>query len=432
MKRFIAIAILLFTGFKEAKAQQVLTLNEAINIALQKSLGIQIARNSFEAAQVSNHLSMAGAYPTVNATGSSNESLININQKLNNGTETNRKGSPSNASSLGVTGSMLLFNGFRVYATKSRLEALEKQSQQQIIVQIQNVIADVMINYYNIVRQQTLMQTLQQSIDVTVKRKEIVDVRKSVGLANNADTYQAQIDLNASLQDLRSQELVVAQAKADLMNLLAQTADSSFTIRDTIIVDSTVNFDFVKTNIQQNPELLSAGEQIRINQAIEREVASARYPSVFLNAGANYSRSQNAAGLTLLNQSFGPFVGLSLQVPIFNAATRRRQQVAEIDTRNASLSHQSVYNNLETSAVKSWQAYQNNLQRIQTERENYKLAGDLLQLTLERYRLSQATIIEVREAQRSFIDAGYRLVNLAFEAKSAEIELKRLSSKLGV
>jgi outer membrane protein len=38
----------------------------------------------------------------------------------------------------------------------------------------------------------------------------------------------------------------------------------------------------------------------------------------------------------------------------------------------------------------------------------------------------------VREAQRSFIDAGYRLVNLAFEAKSAEIELKRLSSKLGV
>jgi outer membrane protein len=432
MKRFIVIAVLLFTGLREAKAQETLTLNEAINIALQKSLGIQIARNSYEAAQVSNHLSMAGAYPTVNATGNSNESLININQKLNNGTETNRKGSPSNASNMGVTGSVLLFNGFRVYATKSRLEALEKQSQQEIVVQIQNVVASVMVNYYNIVRQQTLMQTLQQSIDVTRKRKEIVDVRQSVGLANNADTYQAQIDLNASLQDLRSQQLVVAQAKADLMNLLAQTADSSFAIRDTIIVDSTVNFDFVKTNIQQNAEFISAGEQIRINQAIEREVASARYPSVSLNAGANYSRSQSAAGLTLLNQSFGPFVGLSLQVPIFNAATRRREQVAAIDTRNASLTQQSVYNNLETSAVKSWQAYQNNLQRIQTERENYQLAASLLQLTLERYRLSQATIIEVREAQRSFVDAGYRLVNLAFEAKSAEIELKRLSGKLGV
>ncbi len=135
----------------------------------------------------------------------------------------------------------MLFNGFRVHAAKSRLEALEKQSEQQINVQIQNVIADVMVKYYDIVRQDSYIKTIRQSIEVTLQRKKLVDARQSVGLANNADTYQAQLDLNASEQELQSQELVLSQSKADLMNLLTQRADSAFAIRDTIIVDSLVS-----------------------------------------------------------------------------------------------------------------------------------------------------------------------------------------------
>lgn len=160
-------------------------------------------------------------------------------------------------------------------------------------------------------------------------------------------------------------------------------------------------------------------------------MGSQRYPSVSLNGGFNFTRNQNGAGNVLFNQNYGPFVGLSVAVLIFNGGLyKRQQQVAEIDTRNAISSLTILLNNLETSAMKSWQAYQNNLQQLQTERENNKLANDLLQLTLQRYQLSQATIIEVREAQRSFVEAGYRLVNLAYAAKVAEIELKRLSSEL--
>jgi outer membrane protein len=70
------------------------------------------------------------------------------------------------------------------------------------------------------------------------------------------------------------------------------------------------------------------------------------------------------------------------------------------------------------------------LQRLQIEKENNRIASALLQLTLQRFELSAATIVEVREAQRSFIEAGYRLVNLSYSAKLAEIELKRLSGQL--
>lgn len=431
MNKIIGIAFFLLAAAR--LNAQVLTLQQLVNIALKNSLDIQIAKNNVEASNISNHISFAGGLPQVNASLSDNQSFTNLNQKLNTGTNIKRTGTPNNAIGAGISGSYLLFNGFRVYAAKNRLAALENQNTQLLNLQVQNIISDVMVKYYDIVRQESYMKTIQQSIDVTLKRKEIVDARRSVGLANNADTYQAQIDLNASRQELQSQQLVLIQAKADLMNLLTQKPDSSFTIRDTIIVDSTIDFSFVNNSLKNNPELLSAEQQIRISEWVAKEVGAQRYPSVFLNGGFNFTRNQSGAGNVLFNQNYGPFVSIGVAIPVFNGGLFKRQQrVAAIDSKNAVSSRTILFNDLETSALKAWQAYQNSLQQLKTERDNNKLANDLLQLTLQRYQLSQATIIEVREAQRSFVEAGYRLINLAYAAKVAEIELKRLSNQLGI
>ena len=429
MKRLVLTA-LLFAAVFPLKAQ-VLTLQQAIDIALKNSLDIEIARNSVAANEISNHISVAGGLPVVAANFTNNQSLTNLTQNLTNGTVIKRNSNFNSSVNTGVAAGFLVFNGFRVHATKKRLESLQQQSEQQVNVQIQNIIANVMITYYDVVRQNSYIETIKQSIEATLQRKKIVDIRQSVGLANNADTYQAQLDLTASQQELQNQELVLMQAKTDLLNLMTQRPDSNVVIRDTIIVDSLINLHAVRDNIKKNPELLSAEEQIRINEQIEREVGSQRYPSVSLNSGFNYARNQSSAGFTLLNQNLGPYVGFSVGVPIFNGGvTKRQQRVAEISTKSAGLSRRILLNTLETSAVKAWQAYQNTLQRLQLEKENNHIATALLQLTLQRFELSAATIVEVREAQRSFVEAGYRLVNLSYSAKVAEIELKRLSGQL--
>lgn len=430
MKRIVFVSIFLISVVRINA--QVLTLEEAINIALKNSLDIEIARNNFEASQISNHLSIAGGLPEVTGSLTDNQSLTNLNQQLSNGTTTKRNGNANNALNAGVDASYLLFNGLRVKATKARLEALERQSSQQINLQIQNLIASVMVKYYDIVRQGSYIKTIQQSIDVTLQRKKLVDARQSVGLANNADTYQAQLDLTASRQELQSQKLILVQAKADLMNLLTQRPDSTFEIRDTIVVDRNVDLDAVRRELKNNPEFLTAEQQISINELIAKEIGAQRYPSVSVNGGYNYSRSQNAAGFTLLNQNSGPFIGLSLQIPIFNGGIFKRQKmVAEIDISNAVNTRQSMLNDLETFAIKAWQAYGNNLERLETERENNRVAADLLALVQQRFEYGVGTIVDVREAQRSFVEAGFRLVNLSYAAKIAEVELKRLASKLG-
>lgn len=415
------------------KAQQILTLPQAVNIALEKSFNIQISKNNLYIDRINNNIGVAGGLPAVNGSVSVNESVNSLNQKLSNGNNTKRNNTASNAASGGITGSILLYNGFRVYAAKSRLNELEKQSSQLLNAQIQNTIAAVMVKYYDIVRQQNYIRTLQQSIEVTQKRKDIIDVRKSVGLANNADTYQAQIDLNNSVEDMQNQQLILDQDITDLVNLISEKPGTQYAIQDTIIPDTTLRFDSIMSAISYNPELQASNQQITVNEWIEKETAAQRYPSVRLSAGYNYSRNQSSAGLTLLNQLYGPFVGLSLNIPIYNGGILKRQQQATAATTNtARVQMESLQNDLQTSAVRNWQAYQNILQRLKAAQENFKLAGDLVQLNLQKLQLGNATIIDFRVAQQSFEQAGYQLVNLTYAAKTAEIELKRLTSQLGI
>ena len=196
--------------------------------------------------------------------------------------------------------------GLRVKATKKRLEELEKQSQEYVSSQIQNVIAAVMTSYYDVVRQQSYLKTFDQSIGVAEKKLEIVKAQQSVGLANNADLFQAQLDLNNLLQSKVQQQLVIDQAKTCLLSLLTLKPDSTVVISDTIIVDQSVLLGNVLDSLSNNPDIIAADQQIRINELIEKETAAQRYPTIRASTGYNYNRTQSTAGQTLLNQQNGP------------------------------------------------------------------------------------------------------------------------------
>lgn len=430
MKKVLFLSSLMIglTGF----AQQRLSLTDAINTALKNSYDIQLARNSLEISNINNNIGVAGGLPTITATGNDNEQLISINQKFPDAVrDTKRNDVGSNNLTMGVTGSVLLFNGYRVVATKKRLEELQLQNTELLKAQIQNTMASVMTKYFDVVRQQSYSKTILQSIDVSKKRLEILQVRKDVGLSNNADILQAQLDLNALIQLQQSQDLVIEQAKTDLLRLIFLNADTKIEIADTIVVDRQVNIDSVRNNLTKNPLLAASERQVHINELAEKETSALRYPTIRATTGYNFTSSKSAAGFILLNQSFGPFVGVNVSVPIYNGSIyKRQQQVAAINTRAAVIQRDNLVLNYENGMVRTYQSYVNTLSQLETEQKNYLLSTQLLDLVLQKFELGQATIIDVKQAQQSFENEGYRLVNLNYAAKTAEIELKRLASQL--
>jgi len=432
MKRIFIVSFCFacLSGF----AQQRLTLTEAVNLALKNSYDLELARNNIEISDINNNIGIAGGLPAVTGSFTDQEQLTSINQKFADASrDTKRDNVASNNMGIGVTGSFLLFNGSRVITTKKRLEQLLAQNQQLLSAQVQNTIAGVMTKYYDVVRQQNYLKTIALSIEVSQKRLDILQVRRDVGLSNNADLFQAQLDLNALVQTQQSQQLVVDQAKTDLLNLIFLKPETQIVISDTIIVDRTISFDSVRTALARNPSVIAADQQIRINELIEKETAALRYPSLRALAGYNFANTNSGAGFALLNQSYGPFIGVNLAIPIYNGGIfKRQQQIASINTRSARVQRDQLYLNYESGTVRTYQAYTSSLNQLKSEQEAYKLATQLLDLVLQRYQLGQATIIDLRVAQQSFVDEGYRLVNLSYAAKVAEIELRRLASSFAL
>ncbi len=429
MIRIYLLLILFLPVF--AEAQVSITLKSAIDTTLKNNFDIQIAANNVGISKINNTAGVAGALPTVSGALTDNQSVTKVFQRLNSGVEIEKNSAAGNNLSSNITAGILLFNGFRVVATRARLGHLQKQSELQLNLVIQNSIATVMARYYDIVRQLEYLKIIQTTLDVSQKKLDIVADRKKVGMANDADYLQALIDLNSVKQNLRTQQLVVDQTKTELLQLMSIKNYYPFDVKDSIMVDKSLELNTILAFLQKNPQYLSAEQQVKISEQVAKEVSALRYPSLRLNTGGNYNRNQSAAGLTLMNQNYGPFAGIALQVPIYNGnAYKIQKETALFNLDNAKLQQHNLLNTLTADAVKTYQAYSTTLQQLSSQENSVELSGKLINVVLERFKVNQATILDVKAAQASFETTGYQLVNLKYAAKVAEIELKKLLYQL--
>ena len=434
MKKIFLYSLLIAFSIA-VNAQENLTLQDAIGTALKNSLNIRIGKKYVDIATINNSYGVAGGLPFVNATGADNEQLVSLKQEYKNTADNvSTSNATINTLTAALSASLLLYNGERVVTAKKRLGTIESQTKTQLSSRALALVYSVMLKYYDIVRQQSYAKTLQISIDVSKQRLDIVKAQQSVGLANNADLFQSQVDLNTQRQNLQAQQLIVDQDKTDLLVLMTLKPDSTITIRDTIIAEKNLKLDSILNGVAQNPDIVSAYQQININQFVEKEVAAQRYPSLILGGGYNLSRTQNAGFSPLssiLSQNYGPFAGVNVTIPIFNGSVyKKQQQIAGINTSIAGLQKDTLIINYTANAVKSWEAYVNNLQQLETAKETYDLSQKLLSLVLQKFQLKQATIVDVKNAQQSFENAGFQLVNISYAAKASEIQLKRYANQL--
>lgn len=421
------LAFLPFCGYP----QYPFTLRNAIDTALRNNLDIRMAENDADIARINNTYGVAGGLPVVSATAGEYISGTSSNQQFTDGTSSSISNKGENALNAGVSAGIVLFNGFRVTATKERLSRLQDLGEIQLNQEIQNIIADIMVLWYDIIRQQNYLKIIQSTLDVSKQKLDIVNVRNSVGMADAVVILQAQTDVNSAEQLLALQQMNLEQNKADLLLLMNAKKAFPFVITDSIIVDKTLQLDSILDYLERNPEYLSAEQQILIDQQALKEVTSQRYPSVKLNAGYDFYQSNMNKGTLSMNQYYGPSAGVSLQVPIFNGGIYKTQQdVAKIKVENSTLEKENLYNSLTTQATKLFRSYSTTLQQIDSQRKNFEMTQKLVEVVLQNFNYSQATILDVKTAQSSFENAAYLLVNLLYSAKVSEIELKRLTYSL--
>ncbi|MDW8296727.1 MAG: TolC family protein [Raineya sp.] len=403
---------------------QELSLEEAFQIALQNNWNTKLLQNNLQIARNNNFAGNAGKLPRITLNVADNFQLFGISQRLSNGTEINRNGAISNNLNANLRADWQVFNGGRVWALQERLQIAEKNSEIALKNQKQQLFAQVAGAYLEVARQKQNLKLQQNILALNQERLKLVQKRVEVGTANQTDLYLAQLDVSNQEQIIRSQELAIRQAKINLNLLLAQPAETPIEIKENISLKENLQIESLKNNLEQNPQLEVARNNLRNSLTFEKEAKSQKMPSLTLSAGYSYNRNNSTAGFLLLNQNYGAFVGFNLSVPLYNGNVFDRQyQTAQLQTKSQELEYNRIKQELQTELERQWQNYLLAKEQYQIEIINAQNTQEYLKIMEKRFELGQATIIEIREAQRIAEVSENRKIQSFFNVKLAEIQL---------
>jgi outer membrane protein TolC len=92
--------------------------------------------------------------------------------------------------------------------------------------------------------------------------------------------------------------------------------------------------------------------------------------------------------------------------------------------------YQQVEQSVKADLLTLYYAYQNNLNLIRLEEQNLSVARENLEIALERYKLGDLSGLDLREVQKSLLDAEERLILVRYQTKVAEISLMQIAGKI--
>lgn len=432
--------ILLLTSFVllsltngQVKAQELLTLDEAIDIGLENNYGIQIFRNQAEIAANNRTLGNAGFLPSVTADATRRQSVEDsrFETAATDGVNENR-GARSTNTNAGVNLSWTLFDGMNMFINHEKLGELEKLGNNEFRFQVENTVERIIGAYVDIIRVNEQLKVLENSVDVSFERIEIAETKRDLGSGSEYDLLQARADLNADRAAVLRERNRLIEAKILLNEILARDSNIDFDVMDDIIVNRDLIFDELYSNVMDNNiSLQLANTERRIADLEMQEIRNERFPELELTSGYTFNRNEGGGGFLMFNETRGLNIGITARINLFDGFnTNRRIQNARINIKNSELLLAEEQQRVNASFIRAFRAYQNSLELVDLEEDNLGYAEETLEIALERFRQGIISAIEFREAQRTFLSAESRLIEAKYDAKIAETELLRLSGAL--
>ena len=428
-----SILILLFLVSQYSFSQDsIFTSNDAVNIALQQNLEIQIAQSDLDVAVINNNWGNAGGLPTITSAVNNTEAISNINQKLANGSTIERNNVANSNISANLAINWRIFNGMRVRATKDRFESIERMGSLMFQQQIDQVVFDVLNVYNNLIRLNKQINATKAIIELSKERSKIAETRFNVGNGAKTDMLQAKIDLNNQEINLENILKQIQNTKATMNALLKRNADAPFLATEEQFQIPVINFDTLQGKIEtQNYQLLLA-QQEKINLLIEKKIINAqRLPTATFSSVTTLNKSKAGAGFFLTNQTFGPNIGIGIGITLFNSnITRTQAKVNKVLISQQDLQIDLLRTNLKRDLFIAFQEYQNALTVSKMEERNVKFAEENNFISTERFKKLQSNAIELRQAQLSLIEAQDRYINAQYRALVAGYTLQFLTGEI--
>lgn len=426
------VFIFLVLGTQLGMAQNVLTRDEAMKLALQHNYDIQVAEKNIESAKNNKSIYNTGFLPTASASGGATVTYNAGENETVQGTNSfDATDAYSYNASVGVN--YVIFNGLgRMYNYK-QLKEQHNLTELQAKQIIENTMLQLSSSYFEIAQLTETVEILKNALDVSSTRLKRANYSKEYGQSTQLDVLNAEVDVNNDSINLLNTMQQLENAKRNLNLIMGRALDTDF------VVDTNVAFSMALSNeeliakaLERNIQIEQTKSQLRNSEYAIKASRSGWFPSLSANAAYAYQGQQNPNGAFLTGStSYGPQAGLSLSWNIFDGGTTKtRTQSAKIALETQKIQQEQTTLSVQRDVLNAYSSYQNALFVLKAQEDNLATTQRNFDRTEEMYKQGQVTSIEFRQAQLNMLNAQNSHSQAKYNAKNAELQLKQLAGIL--
>jgi outer membrane protein TolC len=415
-------------------AQEVYDLSRCIKTGLERNFSLLVMRNNEEIAVNNFTRGNAGMLPTISSTNRFGGTVNTTNQNYRDGSQVTSNDIHNNSGSAGIDLGMTIFRGFQVQRTYEKLKEQSELEGFKTQMSVENLVAMIVSQYNYYIQQLILNNNLAYAVSLSRERVRIDQQRYLLGNASKLEMLQSIVYLNADSSRFAHQNEVLRTSQIRLNELMAASdLGENIQLKDTLIqIDQNLLYDdLLALTLQNNTSLRIAAKNQVITELDSKIIQSRSYPYLTMSSGYGFTYNRYGAS-TLSNQNgHGLNYGLTLGIGIFDGFNRKREKNnALVEIQSSKIEYKEVEQNVKADLLTIYFAYTNNLRLLRLEEQNLGVARENLEIALARYKLGSLAGLELREVQKSLLDAEERMISVQYQTKIAEVSLLQISGRI--
>jgi len=433
MKLTLSLAFigLLSASVVYAQVPTIITLDKAVDLALQNNTQVIQAQNSVEGRQSAVTAAYGGLLPSLDAGGSYSNRQgwspvsgggsqyipgLGILQLPSSGGHTS-----SDAYSAELDSRWTIFNGFGNYASINSAKANANASQLSSDRTVQSTVLEVHTLFLNVVRTFELMKVNEDNVKRSQRQLEQIEESNKVGSAALADVYRQRAQVGSDEFNLISAQTNYENAKMDLIFALGIDFNKEYQfdftgipvdIDTTEFVSINANYaDFgglMNTALEKRPDYQSAVEGLNSADAGVSGARAAFFPSV--SASGSYLFSNNQLSGITDNKNLN--LSLTISLPIFSGFSLQNQlDQAEVTRKNADEQVKQADRQVRVDIRKALLSLQSAEKQVVVAQSSVQSALMDQQIAEEKYHLGASTLLDLLTANANYTTALSNKVN---------------------
>jgi outer membrane protein len=434
LRLFLIIPMLLVfhTAVPAAEKAGVMTLQDSIDMALQRNVTVNSAREGVKASEAKKNEAFTGflprfstaySYSRLNEAPQVKLSLTGY-QPIETGTEDNYNWFVELRQPIFAGGRILsTFQASRIGLDISRVEELST---------IQNIVLETRAAYFNILKAEKLLEVAKQSVEQRTAQRDLAQNFFDVGLIPKNDLLTAEVELANGTQLLVRAENGLEISRAKFNTVLRRGINEPVSVEDILkyeAYEKTLEECF-RMAAEQRPEIKSSALKVEQAQKQVDVAASEFYPSVNLSGrygrfgeyadlrGSLYQDPESWSVLAVASWDFWEW-GRTKYNRDFYQSRQQQAQDALIGVRDqVALDVKSAYLSMKEAE-----------KRIRVSGKSIEQADENLRIYQERYRVQVATSKDVLDAQTLLVRARADYYDALGDY---QIALARLERSMGV